>query len=469
MEGKMTDLLYKRDSAWLKLSEEEKDQVFSLADAYKLFLDVGKTERESADEIKKQAEQNGYVSIESVLSGGQAFKPGLKVYAQNKGKSIILIVVGKENISSGMNIVGGHIDSPRLDLKQVPFYEDSDIAMLKTHYYGGIKKYQWASLPLALHGIVMTKDNKKVNIVIGEDETDPVFFISDLLPHLAKDQMQKKASEFIEGEDLNLIIGNIPSENEDSKEKVKENVLKLINEKYGITEKDFLTAELEVVPAGKARDVGIDRSMISAYGHDDRVCSYAGMRSIFEVNNPTLTAVGMFMDKEEVGSNGNTGSNSMYFENIIAELINLQEDNYSDLYVRRSFMNSKVLSADVNAAYDPNFKSAYDKPNTGLMGYGLQVTKYTGSRGKSSCNDANAEFLSEVRNIFESNGVVWQTGELGKVDQGGGGTIAYILANYGAEVVDCGVPMLSMHAPYELLSKVDLFMAYKGYKSFLNR
>ncbi|MEA3423025.1 MAG: aminopeptidase [Bacillota bacterium] len=468
----MSDLIYERENAWLKLQDDEKKYVFDFADDYKLFLDLGKTERETAAEIKRQAIENGYISVESVLSGEIKIKPGLKIYGVNKDKSIILIVLGKENIEKGMNIVGGHIDSPRLDLKQVPFYEDTDLAMLKTHYYGGIKKYQWASTPLALHGVVMTKGNKKIEIAIGEDESDPVFFISDLLPHLAKDQMQKKASEFIEGENLNLIVGNIPADDKDDKDgkdKVKENILKILNEKYGITERDFLTAEIEVVPAGKARDVGIDRSMISSYGQDDRVCSYAGMKSMFEIDLPTLTAVGMFMDKEEVGSQGNTGSKSMYFENIMAELINMQEEKYSDIYLRRSFMNTKVLSADVCCAYDPNFKSAYDKVNTGFMGYGLQVTKYTGSKGKSSCNDANAEFLREVGDIFDSSGVVWQTGELGKVDQGGGGTIAYILANYGAEVVDCGVPIQSMHAPYELLSKVDLYMAYKGYKSFLNK
>lgn len=465
----MSDILYKKESAWTKLTKTEKKFVFEFSDQYKVFLDNSKTERKSVEEIKKQAISNGYIDIEQVLSGKVKLKKGLKLYGINRGKSIVLMVIGKEKLEKGMNIVGGHIDSPRLDLKQVPFYEDTDIAMLKTHYYGGIKKYQWASTPLAIHGVAIVKGSKTIEITIGEDESDPVFFISDLLPHLAKDQMQKKASEFIEGESLNLIIGNIPVEDKDAKDKVKENVLKIIKDKYGIIERDFLTAEFEVVPAGKARDVGIDRSMISSYGHDDRVCSYAGMRSIFDIGIPSLTAVGMFMDKEEVGSQGNTGSKSMYFENIIAELINLQEDDYSDIYVRRSFMNSKVLSADVCSAYDPNYKNAFDKSNTGFIGYGLQVTKYTGSRGKSSCNDANAEFLGEIGDIFDTNDVVWQTGELGKVDQGGGGTIAYILANSGAEVVDCGVPMLSMHAPYELVSKVDVYMAYKGYKSFLER
>jgi aspartyl aminopeptidase len=463
----MDTLTYERESAWSKLKSGEVNRVMDFAEGYKRFLDKGKTERESAEEIRIMAIAKGFIDYEKIIAEEIALQPGMKIYALNKSKSIILMVVGSETLDKGMRIVGGHIDSPRLDLKQVPIYEDTNLAYTKTHYYGGVKKYQWASQPLSLHGVVITKDNKKVDIVIGEDEKDPVFFISDLLIHLSKDQLQKKAFEVIEGEMLNLVIGNIPHEDKEKKDRIKENILKLVNEKYGITETDFMTAELEVVPAGKARDVGFDRSMVSGYGHDDRVCSYAAVKSILEIENPEYTAVAMMMDKEEVGSQGNTGTESKYFENMIAELINLQKEDYSDLYVRRAFMNSKVLSADVNCAYDPNFKSAFDKLNTGVMGSGLQVSKYTGSKGKSSCNDANAEFLGELRQIFDANEVVWQTGELGKVDQGGGGTIAYILANYGAEVVDCGVPMLSMHAPYELISKVDLYMAYKGYKGFM--
>lgn len=465
----MNNLVYKKENAWLRITENKKKEVEYLAENYKEFLNVAKTEREAVDEIKRLAIKNGFIDVNEVINANKKLAQGMKIYAINKGKSIVLFIIGKENIEKGMNIVAGHIDTPRLDLKQVPLYEDTDIAMLKTHYYGGIKKYQWTSIPLSLHGVIITKDNKKINFIIGEDESDPVLYISDLLIHLAKDQLNKKISEAITGEGLNVIVGNIPDGNESSKERVKGNILKLLNEKYGIEEKDFLTAEIEVVPAGKARDVGLDRSMVSAYGHDDRVCSYAGIKALLETEKPSMTAVGLFMDKEEVGSQGNTGAESKYFENIVAELINLQREKYSDLYVRRAFMNSKILSADVCSGFDPNFKNAFDKKNSGFIGYGLQVTKYTGSRGKSGCNDANAEFLGEIRNIFDSNEVVWQTGELGKVDQGSGDTIAHVLANYGAEVVDCGVNVLSMHAPYELISKVDLYMAYKGYKSFLNR
>ena len=456
-------------NAWEELKDGEMDEVFAYGEEYKSFLDIGKTERECVYDIVKRAKENGFVDVEEVIANGTKVKEGMKIYANNKGKSIILFVIGKEDISLGMNIVGGHIDSPRIDLKPFPVYEDTSMAFLKTHYYGGIRKYQWVSLPLSMHGVLIKRDGEKVEISIGEDANDPVFFITDLLPHLAKDQNQKKLADGITGEGLNILFGNIPLGDKDIKDKVKLNVLKILNEKYGIVEEDFTTAEIEIVPAGKARDVGIDRSMISAYGHDDRVCSFAGTKAILEIETPTKTAVGMFMDKEEVGSMGNTGSESKYFENIVAELIALQSENYSDLLVRRALMNTKVLSADVCAAYDPNFPEAFDKKNTGLMGHGVQLVKYTGSRGKGGCNDANSEYASEIRRIFNENGVVWQTGELGKVDQGGGGTIAYILANAGAEVIDCGVPMLSMHAPYELVSKVDAYMTYKAYKAFMNR
>jgi len=460
-------VLNKSQSVWEIVDDKEKNLIFEFAEDYKVFLDNGKTERECANNIKKIAEKNGFEDINDIISKGEKVVEGQKIYAINRDKSIILFVIGKEPIDKGMQIVGGHIDSPRIDLKQNPLYEDGSMALLKTHYYGGIKKYQWTSIPLSMHGIIIKKDGEKINISIGEDESEPVFFITDLLPHLSKDQNSKKLSEGIAGEGLNVILGSMPVESEDEKEKIKLNVLKILNEKYGIVESDFRTAEIEIVPAGKARDVGLDRSMISSYGHDDRVCSYAGFKAVLSVENPSKTIVGMFMDKEEVGSQGNTGSESRYFENCVAELISLQNDNYSDLLLRRSIGNSKVLSADVSAAFDPNFPEVYDKRNSGILGNGLQIMKYSGARGKSGCNDANAEFLGEVRNIFDGNSVVWQTGELGKVDQGGGGTIAYILANAGAEVVDCGVPVLSMHAPYELISKADLYMAYKGYKHFL--
>ncbi len=377
-----------------------------------------------------------------------------------------MFIIGQEAITKGMNIIGSHIDSPRIDIKPVPLYESSEMALFKTHYYGGIKKYQWTSMPLSLHGVVMTKSNGKVSIVVGEDASDPVLFITDILPHLAKDQYAKKIGEAIGGEDLNVLVGSIPHGDKDTKDKIKLNVLRILNEKYGITEDEFVTAELEIVPAGKARDVGFDRGLIAAYGQDDRVCAFPTVKAMLETETPMKTAVGMYMDKEEVGSQGNTGSQSSFFNDVVAELINLQVGDYSEIYMRRAMNNTKVLSADVGAAYDPNYPSAYEKMNSGFVGKGLQIVKYTGSRGKGGCNDANAEFVAEVRNILDENNVIWQTGELGKVDQGGGGTIAYLLANQNAEVVDCGVPVLCMHGPFEVISKADLYMAYRGYKAF---
>lgn len=363
-----------------------------------------------------------------------------------------------------MRIVGGHIDSPRIDLKPNPLYEDGNMALLKTHYYGGIKKYQWTTLPLSMYGVVVLKDGTKVDICIGEDESDPVFCITDLLIHLAADQMQKKLSDGVTGEGLNLLVGHMPLEGEE-KDAISANVLKLLNDKYNMTEKDFLTAEIEIVPSGKARHLGFDKSMIISYGHDDRVCSYAAVKSIFDIDNPKYTAVALCVDKEEVGSQGNTGMHSKFFENTVAELINL-EGNYCELKVRRAMANSKVLSADVSAGFDPTYPDVLDKRNACFMGHGIALTKYTGVRGKGGCNDANAEFASEVRRIFDKANVVWQISELGKVDQGGGGTIAYILAQYGAEVIDCGVGVLNMHAPYEIVSKADIYEMYKGYKAF---
>ena len=370
-----------------------------------------------------------------------------------------------------MNIVGSHIDAPRLDLKPFPLYEDGNMALLKTHYYGGVKKYQWTCIPLSLHGIVFTKDGNKIDISIGENQDEPVFYINDLLIHLSADQMQKKLSEGITGEQLNVVVGHRPmisidSEEKDIKDPVKENILHILNEKYGIIEEDFMLAEFEIVPADKARHVGLDSSMISAHGHDDRVCAYAGLEAIFDVETPEITAVSLFVDKEEIGSVGNTSMESKFFENMIAELIALQGE-YSDLKVRRAFANSKVLSADVTVGFDPTFPEVLDKKNAAMIGHGVTISKYTGARGKGGCNDANAEYLAYVRKVFDQNEVIWQIGELGKVDQGGGGTIAYILAQYGAEVVDCGVPMLSMHAPLELVSKADIYMTYRAYSSFL--
>ncbi len=463
------EVTYDFKNAWEALNEEETKACFEFSEGYKAFLDAGKTERESARELQKMAEAKGYQSLEKYIDGSVKLEAGAKVYAMNRDKAIVFFNIGDKPLKDGMNIVGAHIDVPRIDLKPFPLYEDSDMAFFKTHYYGGIKKYQWVALPLALHGVAFDKNGKKIEIIIGEDETDPIFAITDLLPHLGKDQAAKKLGEGIEGEGLNVLAGHMPYGDDKTKNKVKLHVLKILNEKYGLCEEDFLSAEFEIVPAGKAKDLGFDRSMISAYGHDDRVCSYTGARAVLDLDKVNTTACGMFMDKEEVGSQGNTGSHSRFFENVVAELIALQETQYNDIYLRRCISKTQVLSADVGAAYDPNYAAAYEKRNSSHVGKGLQLVKYTGARGKGGCNDANAEFLGEVRNIFNQNDIVWQIGELGKVDQGGGGTIAYILANADAEVVDCGVPVLSMHAPYEIVSKVDVYMAYKGYKAFLNR
>jgi aspartyl aminopeptidase len=469
VEEKDNQLTHQFKTVWDTFSPSDEKACFEFSEGYKTFLDNSKTERACANEMKKLAIAEGYLPLETFLSGENTLSPGSKVYVMNRDKAIILWHIGKKNIKEGMHIVGAHIDAPRLDLKPNPMYEEGDLSFLKTHYYGGVKKYQWTTTPLALHGVVITKDKKKINIVIGEDEQDPIFAITDLLIHLSKDQLAKTMAEGITGESLNVLIGHIPVANKEAKNRVKQNMLAILNEKYGITESDFLTAEFEIVPAGKARDLGLDRGMISAYGHDDRVCSYAGLMAMFNERTPDITACGMFMDKEEVGSQGNTGSESRFFENMVAELINLQEENFNDLYLRRALSNSKVLSGDVGAAFDPNYAGAYEKQNSAMIGKGVQLVKYTGARGKGGCNDANAEFLSEVRDIFDENGIVWQIGELGKVDQGGGGTIAFILANSNAEVVDCGVPVLSMHAPYEIVSKADVYMTYKAYLAFLNR
>lgn len=452
-------------NVWATVTEKEHGQIFDFNEGYKAFIDKSKTERLAAREIVRRVEEKGYVAIESLIKAGKALKAGQKVYGFTKDKAVILFVIGKENISKGLRVVGGHIDSPRIDIKPFPLYEEAELGYLKTHYYGGVKKYQWASQPLALHGRVIKANGEAVDISIGENADDPVFVINDLLPHLAKDQMNKKMGEGITGEGLNILIGSIPVADKDAKEKIKEALLQHLAREYDIAEADFVSAEIEAVPAGKARDVGFDRSLILAYGQDDRACAYTTLEAILQVDKPTYTAVGMFMDKEEVGSNGNSGSESAYLEYCLAELIALQE-NYSDLLLRRCMHNTKVLSADVAVAFDPNFASVMEKQNSAYIGKGVCIVKYTGSRGKGGCNDANAEFVGEVRQVFEKAGVIWQTGELGKVDQGGGGTIAYILANKGAEVVDCGIPVLSMHAPYEVASKADVYMAYKAYLAF---
>lgn len=457
-------LHYEKTNIWKNANQEELDNIYDYGERYKSFLDIGKTEREACAEIIKQAKEKGFISLEEALKG--KIKKGDKIYLNNKDKSAILMIVG-DDISEGMNIVGAHLDVPRLDLKPNPLYEDGEMALFKTHYYGGVKKYQWTAIPLALHGLIITKEGKKINISIGEEENDPVFYINDLLIHLSSDQMKKTLAEGITGEQLNVVVAhNSKFPDKDSKNPIKDNLLKYLNSKYGIVEEDFLVAELEIVPASKARDVGFDRAMIAAHGHDDRVCSYAALEAILNIESPSRTAVGLFVDKEEIGSVGNTSMGAIFFENMVAEILSNQRDDYSDILVRRAMANSKVLSADVTVAYDPTFPEVVEKNNTSLLGHGITMSKYTGSRGKGGCNDANSEFISELRDLFNRENIIWQTGELGKVDQGGGGTIAYILSAYGAEVVDMGTGMLSMHSPIELLSKADAYMTCKAYHAF---
>lgn len=455
---------YERTNVWQSIGDEEYQEMMAYADRYMDFLNRGKTEREATSEVVRRAEEKGFQSLEEVLKNGK-LTPGQKIYLNNKGKSAVLMVMG-EDLTEGIQIVGAHTDVPRLDLKPNPLYEDENLALLKTHYYGGVKKYQWTCIPLALHGVVYTKSGERVEIIIGEEEDEPVLYITDLLIHLSKDQMAKTLAEGITGEQLNVVIGSSSrGQDKDEKSPVKKNILKLLNEKYNIIEEDFLVAEIEVVPAGKAKHVGLDSSMIAALGHDDRVCSYAMLEAILSIEKPKRTAAAIFVDKEEIGSVGNTGMEALFFENMVAELLALRDD-YTDILTRRTLANSKVLSGDVNAGMDPTFPEVLEKNNAAKIGCGVSISKYTGARGKGGCNDANAEFLQEVRSIFDRDQVVWQTGELGKIDQGGGGTIAYILARYGAEVVDCGTPMLSMHAPMELVSKADAYMTMRAYRAF---
>lgn len=455
-----------RKNAWTTYSEANITELNEICTDYAHFLDNGKTERECVTQAVAMAEANGYRNLDDVIASGETLKAGDCVYVNNMGKAIMLFKMGKAPLEKGLNIVGAHIDSPRMDLKQNPLYEDTDFAYLDTHYYGGIKKYQWVTLPLALHGVVAKKDGTLVNIVIGEDPCDPVVGISDLLIHLAGDQMSKKASVVIEGEELNVIIGGRPLDGEE-KEPVKANMLKILKEKYDIEEEDFLSAEIEVVPAGPTRDFGLDRSMILGYGHDDRACAYAQLNAMFGIKEvPEYTCCCVLADKEEIGSVGATGMSAKYFENAVAELINLCGD-YSDLILRRALTASKMLSCDVSAGYDPNFGGVFERKNAAYLGRGVCFNKYTGSRGKGGSNDANAEYLGTLRKLMDDNDVNFQTAELGKVDQGGGGTIAYICAAYGMNVIDSGVAVLSMHAPWEIISKADLYEAVKAYRAFL--
>ena len=455
-----------REVAWKSYTDAERAHLEQVSARYRAFLDNGKTERECVTEVVKLAEAKGYTNLEDKIARGEALKAGDKVYSDWMGKSIMLFIIGKAPMEKGINILGAHIDSPRMDVKQNPLYEDGGLAYLDTHYYGGIKNYQWVTIPLALHGVVVKKDGTVVTISVGEDENDPVFCVSDLLLHLSHERMGKPASDVIEGEQLDVIIGGAPLNDED-KEPVKRNAMKLIAEKYGIEEEDFLSAEIEVVPAGKARDLGFDRSMILAYGHDDRVCAYAQVEAMFDIYVvPEKTVCCILTDKEEIGSVGATGMRARFFENAIAEMMALHGEE-GDLRLRRALTNSRMLSCDVSAGYDPNFVSAFDKKNSAYLGRGVCFNKYTGSRGKSGSNDANAEYLADVRRVMDEGGVFFQTAELGKVNQGGGGTIAYICALYGMNVVDSGVAVLSMHAPWEIISKADLYEAYKGYKAFV--
>ena len=455
-----------RKSAWKRYDAEMLARMEAFSNDYRTYLDHGKTERECVSASVEQATAHGFADLDEIIARGGKLTPGDRVYRNWMNKCFMMFVVGSEPIERGMNILGAHIDSPRLDVKQNPIYESDGIAYFDTHYYGGIKKYHWLAMPLALHGVVVRKDGTTVNVVVGEADDDPVFFISDLLPHLAREQMSKSAGKVIEGEQLDLIVASRP-DGEEEKEPIKAALLKLLGERYGIEEADFLSAELEIVPAGKTREAGFDRSMILGYGHDDRVCAYPSLAAVRDFEGvPARTLCCVLTDKEEIGSIGATGMESKYFENTVAELCALTGE-YSELHVRRALANSRMLSSDVSACYDPTFPGAYEKKNSAFLGGGLSFNKFTGSGGKGGSSDANAEFVAEVRRLMDDADVAFQMTELGKVDVGGGGTIAYVLAGYGMNVIDSGIPVLSMHAPWEAVSKVDLYEAYRGYCAFL--
>lgn len=456
----MENIKNKKVCGWLQLDSEEKSKLFNFNDSYLEFLNSVKTEREANKYIIKELTNNGFVNVNNL----DKLNVGDKVYYDNRGKSVFAAVIGKNNLEEGINLIGAHIDSPRLDLKPNPLYQDSKLALLKTHYYGGIKKYQWTTIPLALHGVIVKKNLEKLVINIGEDDNDPIFTITDLLPHLAVKQEDKKLRDAIEGEGLNLLVGSVPKD--DSEESIKENILSLLNEKYGLIEADFVSAELEVVPAFKAKSLGFDRSMVASYGQDDRVCAYTSLKAIIDAKPSSYTQVAIFADKEEIGSVGNTGMYSDVFDMFMNELLS-KSGEYNFTSLNKLYCNSRMLSADVGAGVDPNYQDVSEKNNASYIGYGVELNKYTGSRGKGGASDANAEFVSFVRSIFEENNVKYQVSELGKVDIGGGGTIAYILANKGIDVIDCGVPVISMHSPYEVTSKYDVYSAYCGYKAFL--
>ena len=461
----------KKENLWLSYQDEDRKEINRICEWYKKCLDAGKTERECVEIIVNMAKEHGFQDMKQMLKEGKKIQAGDKLYAVHMKKCVALFQIGKEPISQGMNILGAHIDSPRIDVKQNPLYEKEGFAYFDTHYYGGIKKYQWTATPLAIHGTVVKKDGTALTINIGEKEDDPVFVITDLLIHLAGEQMSKKATEVVTGENLDLLIGNCPIEQtedleKEEKEAIKANVLRLLADMYGMEEEDFLSAELEIVPAGKARDCGFDRSMILAYGQDDRICSFTSLFAMLEVEKPSRTLCCLLVDKEEIGSVGATGMHSQFFENMVAELLAMTEGD-SQLLVRRALMNSKMLSSDVSAGFDPLYASSFEKKNAAFLAHGVTFNKYTGSRGKSGSNDASAEYIAALRNIMDEANVAYQFAELGKVDAGGGGTIAYIMANYGMDVIDNGVAVLNMHAPYEVSSKADIYEAVKGYKAFL--
>lgn len=462
MEEELKEKLFnKKDNGWETLGSNQKEEVFDLSKKYMDFLNVAKTEREFIKHARKLANENGYKDIMEF----DTLKPGDKIYFVNREKSMYLAIIGEKSIEEGLHIIGSHVDSPRLDLKPNPLYEDTGLAYFKTHYYGGIKKYQWTTIPLSIHGVIVKANGEKIEVNIGEDEEDPIFTITDLLPHLAQEQMEKKLKNGVDGEDLNLLIGSIPYSSSKISEKVKLNILNILNQKYGITEADLTSSEIELVPAFKARSLGFDGSMVAAYGQDDKVCAYTSLHAMMELENVKNTAVCILSDKEEIGSMGNTGMESHMFDFFISEILNKLGVNRPNL-LDKVFCFSKMLSSDVDAGFDPIYASVSDKHNAGFLGKGISLNKYTGARGKSGASDANAEYVAWIRNILERNGIKYQIAELGKVDIGGGGTIAYIIANKGADVIDCGVPVLSMHAPYEVTSKYDIYSAYKTYKAF---
>ena len=462
MEEELKEKLFnKKDNGLETLDSNQKEEVFDLSKKYMDFLNVAKTEREFIKHARKLANENGYKDIMEF----DTLKPGDKIYFVNREKSMYLAIIGEKSIEEGLHIIGSHVDSPRLDLKPNPLYEDTGLAYFKTHYYGGIKKYQWTTIPLSIHGVIVKANGEKIEVNIGEDEEEPIFTITDLLPHLAQEQMEKKLKNGVDGEDLNLLIGSIPYSSSKISEKVKLNILNILNQKYGITEADLTSSEIELVPAFKARSLGFDGSMVAAYGQDDKVCAYTSLHAMMELENVKNTAVCILSDKEEIGSMGNTGMESHMFDFFISEILNKLGVNRPNL-LDKVFCFSKMLSSDVDAGFDPIYASVSDKHNAGFLGKGISLNKYTGARGKSGASDANAEYVAWVRNILERNDIKYQIAELGKVDIGGGGTIAYIIANKGADVIDCGVPVLSMHAPYEVTSKYDIYSAYKTYKTF---